>query len=43
MRRGFLFEVIPAEYVYAHSSAGNLSNYQSGVGVEYTFKRKTEE
>lgn len=31
------FEVIPAEYTYAHGSTGSLNNYQAGAGFEYTF------
>ncbi len=34
------FEVIPAEYAYAHGSVGSLSNYQAGAGFEYTFGAK---
>ncbi len=36
------FEVIPAEYAYAHGSTGSLHNYQAGVGLEYTFGKREE-
>lgn len=34
------FEIIPAEYTYAHASIGSLNNYQAGAGFEYTFGGK---